>query len=83
MGFLGMGILDTFHAITTPGRGFVLLHNAASLAGGSCFALVWLPDRWIRHQTIYKRWLSCGVAMGAISFGVWTLAARQSLPVMT
>ena len=83
MGFLGMGILDTFHAITTPGNGFVLLHNAASLAGGSCFALVWLPDRWIRHPAIYKRWLSYGVVIGAISFGAWTLAARQSLPVMT
>jgi len=83
MGFLGMGILDTFHAITTPGNGFVLLHTAASLAGGSCFALVWLPDRWIRHPAIYKRWLSYGVVIGAISFGAWTLAARQSLPVMT
>ncbi|MDO8794854.1 MAG: ATP-binding protein [Vicinamibacterales bacterium] len=83
MGFLGMGILDTFHAITTPGHGFVLLHNAASLAGGSCFALVWLPDRWIRRQTRYKGWLSCGVAIGTISFGAWTLVARQSLPAMT
>lgn len=82
MGFLGMGILDTFHAITTPGHGFVLLHNAASLAGGSCVALVWLPDRWIRRHTRYKGWLFCAVAMGTISFGAWTVAARQTLPVM-
>jgi PAS domain S-box-containing protein len=82
LGFLGMGILDTFHAITTPGHGFVLLHSVASLAGGSCFALMWLPNQWIRHQTIHKGWFSCAVAMGAISFGAWTLVARQSLPVM-
>lgn len=83
MGFLGMGLLDTFHAMTAPGHGFVLLHGVASLVGGSCFALVWLPDRWIRHQTIHRGWLSRSIAIGAISFGAWTLVARQSLPVMT
>ena len=82
MGFLAMGLLDTFHAMTTPGHGFVLLHTVASLAGGICFALVWLPDRWIRTQTIHQGWVSGAVAIGAISFGAWTLAARQSLPVM-
>ena len=83
MGFLAMGLLDTFHAMTAPGHGFVLLHGVASLVGGSCFALVWLPDRWIRHQTIHRGWLSRSIAIGAISFGAWTLVARQSLPVMT
>lgn len=83
MGFLGMGLLDTFHAMTTPGHGFVLLHSVASLVGGSCFALVWLPDRWIRNQTSHQGWLSRSMAIGAISFGAWTLAARQTLPVMT
>lgn len=83
MGFLGMGLLDTFHAMTAPGLGFVLLHSVASLVGGSCFALVWLPDRWIRNQTTHQGWLSRSIAIGAISFGAWTLVARQSLPVMT
>jgi PAS domain S-box-containing protein len=83
MGFLGMGLLDTFHAIAAPGHGFVLLHSVASLVGGSGFVLVWLPHRWIRQQTIHQGWLSRSVAIGAISFGAWTLVARQSLPVMT
>ena len=83
MGFLGMGLLDVFHAITEPDQGFVLLHSVASLVGGSCFALVWLPDRWIPHQTIHRGWLFRSIAIGAVSFGTWTLAARQSLPVMT
>ena len=30
-GFLGMGILEEFHAITPPGNGFVLFRNLASL----------------------------------------------------
>jgi len=83
MGFLGMGILDTFHAIAPQGQGFVLLRSAASLAGGSCFALVWLPERWGRRHTIYTGWLPFAIATGAITFGVGTLLTGESLPAMT
>jgi hypothetical protein len=77
-GFLGMGILDVFHAITPPGEEFVLLRSMASLVGGSCFALVWLPDRWIGRQ---ERWVPGAVAVGH-SARVWALAAPHTLPVM-
>lgn len=46
MGFMTMGILDTYHAISNVGYGFILLHNLASLCGSFCFALVWLPSRY-------------------------------------
>lgn len=45
VGFLGMGELDLFHAVTVPGCGFVLVHGVASLAGGSWLLLTWLPRR--------------------------------------
>jgi PAS domain S-box-containing protein len=81
-GFLGMGILDVFHAITPPGQAFVLLHSVASLVGGSCFALVWLPGRRIDRQETHGRWVPGAVAVGAILVGVWALAAPHTLPVM-
>ena len=40
-GFLGMGILEEFHAIARPGNGFVLFRNLASLAGGIGFVMAW------------------------------------------
>ena len=33
-GLLGMGILEGFHAVSSPDHGFVLLRSAASLLGG-------------------------------------------------
>jgi PAS domain S-box-containing protein len=82
MGFLGMGFLDTFHATIPSGNGFVLLRTAASLAGGSCFALVWLPERWTRHLLIHKVWFSSSIALGAITLWAWALGDRPSLPAM-
>jgi len=43
MGFLMMGILDTFVAVSTPGHGFNLLQSFRSIFGSIWFALVWLP----------------------------------------
>ena len=77
IGFLGMGLLDSLHGISTPGDGFVLLHTAAGLVGGGCFALVWLPDRWIR-----SRWFAGLAATTAVVTAAWALAAFRTLPVM-
>jgi len=43
-GLLGMGILEGFHAVTSPEHGFVLLRSAASLLGGVAFSFVWHPS---------------------------------------
>jgi PAS domain S-box-containing protein len=81
LGFLGMGLLDGFHAITTPGRGFVLLHGAAALVGGFWFALTWIPES--ARYASWKKWLPWGVAAGAVTFAIWTLLFRKTLPAMT
>src|SRR5689334_16000815 len=54
-GFLGMGILEEFHAIARPGDGFVLYRNMASLAGGIGFLLV---RRSGVDGTHVRRWYS-------------------------
>ncbi len=81
LGFLGMGLLDGFHAITTPGHGFVLLHSAAALVGGFWFALTWVLES-ARYES-WKKWLPWGVAAGAVTFAIWTILYRETLPAMT
>ncbi len=83
LGFMAMGLLDMFHATTTPGKGFVLLHSVASLAGGLWFALVWFPALTADGERRWKRWAPWVVGAGAVGFGVWTLVARETLPAMT
>ncbi len=51
LGFLGMGLLDGFHAISVPGDGFVLLHSAAVLVGSVGFARQ--KNMFIMH---YLKW---------------------------
>jgi signal transduction histidine kinase len=79
-GFLGMGLLEAFHAAASPGNGFVLLRNVASLAGGLGFGLVWMavPGRPASRLT----WLPWIVAAGASTFGIWTLSFPEQLPEM-
>ncbi len=75
VGFLGMGLLDSLHGISAPGDAFVRLHIAASLIGGGCFALAWLPDRYLR-----SRWWIGPVTISAA--GISAAAYRGAL-VMT
>jgi signal transduction histidine kinase len=82
MGFLGMGLLDAFHAIASFNRGFVLLHSVAGLVGGFWFSLVWLPGLASRKTEVWKRLSPWIVAGGAALFGIWTISARWTLPVM-
>src|SRR6476620_3638750 len=79
-GFLGMGILEEFHAMTRPGNAFVLFRNMASLAGGIGFLLVW---RW--HGTVggnERRWVHWMIATGALIVGTWFLIFPQYIPEM-
>lgn len=79
-GFLGMGLLEVFHAMTTPGNGFVLLRSMASLVGGIGFGFVWLraPER----PGSTPKWMPWVIAGGALAFGIWTLATPEQLPAL-
>lgn len=79
-GFLGMGILEEFHAIVRPGNGFVLFRNMASLAGGIGFLLVWRPHGPAGESE--RPWLPWVIATGAFSIGTWFLMFPQQIPVM-
>ena len=81
MGFLGMGILDGFHAASTAGQGFVLLRSAAGLTGSVWFSLIWLPGLASRNAD-WKGLSTWIVAVGSLLFGLWTMSARWTLPVM-
>ncbi len=82
VGFLGMGILDGFHAATRPGNAFIFFHSMANLAGGAGAALVWFPGfvRWAKQISRRAAWK---VAGGMIVFGIVVLAGNQQrLPAM-
>src|SRR5512146_1236516 len=79
-GFLGMGILQEFHAIARPGNEFVLFRNLASLAGGIGFLLVWRSHTQAGESE--RRWHSWAMAAGALSIGTWFLMFPQQIPEM-
>lgn len=80
LGLLGGGLLDSFHAISQTGQGFVLLHSMAVLVAGLGFALVWLPPPGPSH--FLRRWGPGAVIAGSTLLGAWTLLFHDSLPVM-
>ncbi|WP_447962482.1 sensor histidine kinase [Nitrospira sp. Ecomares 2.1] len=79
-GFLGMGILEVFHALSIPGNGFVLLRGSASLLGGVGFGLMWLSAKRKHHTTI--KWMPWVMTGGALALGLWTIGFPQYVPVM-
>lgn len=81
IGFLGMGLLEVFHAVAPSGHAFVLLRNAASLIGSLGFALAFLP----RLPARLGRWTSVPgiVIVGALVIGFWSLMLPQQVPIMT
>jgi signal transduction histidine kinase len=81
VGFIGMGIINGFHAASCPGCKFVLLRAAASFAGGLGFVLVWLPSAACRYVS-YRKWLPWAAAAGSLAFGIWAFLYPETLPVM-
>ncbi|MCE3225443.1 MAG: rane protein of unknown function [Nitrospira sp.] len=79
LGFLGMGILELFHAMAQPGNSFVLLRNVASFAGGVGFLLACVQPQ--RRPSQGTR-LPGGVAAGASLLGAWALAFPDHIPEM-
>ena len=80
-GLLGMGILEGFHAISTPDHGFVLLRSAASLLGAVAFAFVWHPPRLISTRT--RALMPYLVGGGTLAFGLLVVTMPHRLPHFT
>jgi signal transduction histidine kinase/DNA-binding response OmpR family regulator/HPt (histidine-containing phosphotransfer) domain-containing protein len=79
-GFIGMGVLDGFHASLMPGTPFVWLRSVATLVGGLGFALVWLPARASRRRGAA---ILPGLALGVgLLLGVFSLTQAEKLPAM-
>ena len=75
---VGMGILDSLHAMVYVGQAFVWLHSTATLVGGLLFALVWLPAHWQRNARLWP-WL---VTCAALVFGAVSLLWPDQMPPM-
>ncbi|MFH0783599.1 MAG: hypothetical protein V2B20_16825 [Pseudomonadota bacterium] len=80
MGFLSMGILDTFVAISSTGQGLNLLHSLRSILGSIWFILVWFPGFGLQVAKI--RSMAWMVACASILIGFGTLHFRKYLPKM-
>ena len=80
-GLLGMGILEGFHAVSSPDEGFVLLRSAASLLGGVAFSFVWHPPGMIGKRT--RDLIPYLVTGGTVVFGLFVVTAPHQLPRFT
>ncbi|HEY3197860.1 MAG TPA: ATP-binding protein [Nitrospirales bacterium] len=81
VGFLGMGLLECFHAISPVGDGFVFLRSVASLTGAMAFALT------VASHPVSRVGASPGIARivgaGAVCLGLWSLSFPETVPQMT
>jgi signal transduction histidine kinase len=80
-GLLGMGILEGFHAVSSPDHGFVLLRSAASLLGGVAFSFVWHPSGMLGKRT--RELVPYLVIGGTVAFGLLVIAVPDQLPRFT
>jgi signal transduction histidine kinase len=80
MGFLMMGILDTFVAVSVTGHGFNLLHSSRTAFGSIWFALVWLPG--FGRSVAKKKSLPWIVAALSVLIGLAILYFRDYFPLM-
>lgn len=80
-GLLWMGLTSLFHAITRVGYGFIFLRSLSVLGGSTLFALDWLPQSFGRYESD-RKWITRLVIAGPVLFGIWTLVAWQTLPLM-
>ena len=89
-GLLAMGIIDGFHAVSTPGSTeFVWLHSIAGIIGGTFFVLYALAEATRFPVPLIKvtvrgitRLLGVTIAV-AIICGVLPVALSESLPAIT
>ena len=79
MGFFMMGILDTMHAVSSFGYGFILLRSLAGLFGGCWFALVWFPRVC---KTIGSKPIPWFLISATLITGLLILSYREFFPLM-
>ena len=79
-GLASMGVLDLFHAASTPGNGFVWLHSAATFAGGVAFGSVWVCQR-LRPLLSRKLFLTGILSLSGMA-GCLSLIIPGLLPAM-
>ena len=80
LGFLGMGLLEAFHAVAPMGNGFILLRGLSSLIGGLGFVAACLPEadrRWVAPKAVF--W---SLTLASIAFGFFALLVPANLPEM-
>ena len=80
MGFLMMGVLDTFVAVSVTGHGFNLLHSSRTVFGSIWFALVWLPG--FGGFVAKKKLVPWMVAVLSVLIGFVVLQFRDCFPLM-
>jgi len=79
-GFLGMGILNGFHSVSSLGQGFFLLHSLGGIFGSLCFAMSWQPH--FDTYTSEKKWIPWAVAAGSLIIGIWIIGFQELVPRM-
>lgn len=80
VGFIILGILDVFHAVSTFGNGFILLRSLAGFFGGCWFVLVWFPG--VTKRLVDIDALPWAAVYLATSLGVLILTNREFFPAM-
>jgi two-component system, sensor histidine kinase and response regulator len=79
-GFASMGVLDLFHAASTPGNHFVWLHSTATFAGGVFFGLMWFCHRVRKFFDTLR--FPAVVAILAVVVGGVSMMAPGIVPAM-
>ena len=80
IGFLGMGILDGFHALSRTGNAFIFFHSMAGLVGGLGSALIWVP-KFVSYAKS-KRRVPWAFSAGLITAGVCIERYQEFVPAM-
>jgi signal transduction histidine kinase len=80
LGFLGMGILDTFHSLASPGQGFVFLRSASGFIGGAGFFSVVFRNN--RRSSLSIQKAMAATILLSVAVGTWGLFFQETLPVM-
>jgi hypothetical protein len=77
---VGMGLFDAAHSLVTFGVAWSWLRHSATLTGGLCFALVWLPGARV-SSGLPKWWLPSVAALASgAAVTVWWQAELLPAP---
>jgi len=83
LGFFSMGILNIFHAISSPGDSFIFLQSMAGLAGALFSSLIWVPRSVEADRYIFQKkgilWL---VITLSLLLGTCTFILPEIMPKM-